>query len=194
MTWFTHGFETRIERHGVGRNRKVWYTVVFLPREVASDLPFDRHPQLRIEGELADIPVKGAFIPAGDGRHYLIVAPETLKAAGIVAGDAVEVRFRVADQDAVDVPSDLLLALSLHLEAGQAWQALTPGRRRGLAVHVDAAKTVATREKRVAAVLAALAGGAATEAIDDDARRLGYLLGRRDARERKTPSGRTKSP
>jgi hypothetical protein len=179
MDWFPHAFEGRIDRHGVGRDRKVRYTVVFLPDAIARDLPFDRHPQLRIEGEVADVPVAGAFLSAGDGWRYLIVSPATLEQAGVGPGDAVEVRFRVADQEAVEVPDALDRALALDPPAKAAWNALTVGRRRGLAVHVAGAKTEATRSRRIAAVLSAVAGEPRPGAEEKDVRRLGHLLGRK---------------
>lgn len=178
MSWFTHEFEGIIERHGLGRERKVWYHVVFLPPHIAAELPFDQHPQLRIEGEIADIPVKSAFIPAGDGRHYVIVSPETLKDAGIGLGQRVDMRFRVADQSAVEMPDDLRRALALDGEAAAAWDALTVGRRRGLAHHVASAKAPATRERRIAAVFAAITGTARAGAAAADVTRLGRLLGK----------------
>lgn len=182
MDWFPHAFETRIERHGVGRTRKVWYSVVFLPDGIARTLPFDRHPQLRVEGELAEVPVAGAFISAGEGRRYLIVSPATMEQAGVGPGDRVEVRFRVADQEAVDVPDALARALAADPAATAAWGALTVGRRRGLAVHVDGARTDATRARRVAAVLSAIVGEPRPGAEEADVRRLDHLLGRKGAR------------
>jgi Bacteriocin-protection, YdeI or OmpD-Associated/Domain of unknown function (DUF1905) len=179
MSWFTHEFEAPIERHGVGRSRKVWYNVVFLPDRLAIELPFERHPQLRIEGEIAEVPIKSAFIPAGGGRHYLIVSPDTLKSASLGLGQIVEVRFRVGDQAAIDIPDNLQRALSNDQLSNEAWNKLTPGRKRALAHHVNMAKTEGTRMRRVAAVLAAITGNAATEAIAADAARLARLLGQR---------------
>lgn len=177
MTCFQHSFEAAIERHGVGRSRKVWYSVLFLPEEIADILPFDRHPQLRIEGEIAELPVKSAFIPAGDGRHYVIVSPETLRNAGIAVGHRVEMRFRVADQESVDVPDGLARALSRDEAAARAWQALTVGRRRGLAHHVAGARTQSTRDRRIAAVLAAVTGRSVGDDLAADVGRLRRLLG-----------------
>jgi hypothetical protein len=172
-------FEAPMERHGVGRTRKIWYTVVFLPAEIAMRLPFERHPQLRVEGEIADVPIKGAFIPAGDGRWYIIVSPATLKSADLRLGQIVEMRFRVSDQDSVDVPDVLDRALSRDGQARDAWVRLTTGRRRGLAYYVATAKTDPTQHRRVAAVLAAITGDAPTTAIAEDARRLHRLLGKK---------------
>jgi hypothetical protein len=176
MNWFTHEFKAPIERHGVGRARRVWYNVVFLPAAMVADLPFARHPQLRIDGEIADVPVKSAFIPAGQGRYYVIVSPETMKSATLELGQTVEVRFRVSDQDAVDIPDGLARAIEGGAPARH-WAALTPGRRRGLAHFVATARTETTRRRRVAAVLAAIAGEAGSGEVAADVVRLGRLLG-----------------
>jgi len=158
MTAYPHVFEADLDRFGVGRTRKVWYTVLFLPADLAATLPFADHPRLRIEGEIADVPVEGAWIPTGDGRRYVIVAPRVLKDAGVGIGDRVEMRFRIADQAAVDVPPELAAAIARDAAAQQAWAALTPGKRRGHAHRVRDAKGEATRARRVAEVITLLVG------------------------------------
>lgn len=153
---FPHAFESSLERHGVGKSRVIWYTVLFLPPELRSELPFARFPRLRVEGEIADLSVSGAWIPAGDGRNYFIVSPAVRKEAGLGLGDTVEMRFRVADQDAIDMPDALARALRADKRALAAWNQLTPGRKRGLTHRVHGAKTDATRARRVAEVIAEL--------------------------------------
>lgn len=155
---YDRAFEGEIERFGVGKTRKVWYRVVFLPADIAASLPFGAYPRLRIEGEIADVPVAGAWIPAGDGRHYFIVGPRVLKDAGVDIGDRVEMRFGIADQNAVDVPPELQRALAANAAALQAWEALTPGKQRGWAHLVHGARTAPTRSRRIAEVVDALTG------------------------------------
>mgnify|MGYP001766017924 CR=1 FL=1 len=72
---FPHRFEGPLDRFGVGRERKVWYNVLLLPAAWESVLPFESFPRLRVKGEIADLPFEGAWIPTGDGRRYVIVAP-----------------------------------------------------------------------------------------------------------------------
>lgn len=159
MDYFPHTFEGPIERHGVGRSRVIWYNVLFLPQALASELPFDRHPRLRVEGEVADVAVAGAWMPAGDGRRYFMVSPPVLKAAGVGLGAVVEMRFRVDDQDRVDVPESLAAGLRSDLAARRVWDGLTPGKQRGVTHIVRGARTAETERKRVAEVLAALREG-----------------------------------
>ena len=153
---YRYSFEGPIDRFGVGKTRKVWYTVLFLPDAVAAELPFARYPRLRVDGEIADLPVGGAWMPTGDGRRYIIVALRVLREAEITVGDQVEMRFGIADQNAVDMPDALVRALVRNSVAAQAWARLTPGKQRGLTHRIHAAKSEPTRERRVAEVVAEL--------------------------------------
>ncbi|MEM8685486.1 MAG: YdeI/OmpD-associated family protein [Pseudomonadota bacterium] len=154
--FFTHEFSSDIREFGVGKSRKVWYRVVFLPQAMESDLPFERFPRLRVDGEVADIPVNGAWIPAGDGRRYLILSPTVLKAARLKVGDMAHVRFRVADQDHVDVPQALLDEINQRPKEKKVWEGLTAGKKRALAFHVAGAKREDTIQRRVAEAMEAI--------------------------------------
>ena len=153
---YPFSFEAEIERFGVGKDRKIWYNVLFLPPDLRAQLPFDTYPRLRVEGEIADIPVANAFIPAGDGRNYLIVSPQVMRDAELVLGDWAEMRFRIADQEHVDVPEVLQEALDLDADAASAWDGLTPGRKRMAAQHVLSAKSHPTRQRRLEEALDAV--------------------------------------
>ncbi|MEO1047536.1 MAG: YdeI/OmpD-associated family protein [Pseudomonadota bacterium] len=155
---YPYSFEGPIERFGVGKTRKVWYNVMFLPDSLRKDLPFETYPRLRVEGEIADCPIQNAFIPAGGGRNYVIVSPEIMKAADLTIGDWVEMRFAIADQDYVEVPDALELAIRVDKDREKLWGNLTPGKKRMLAQHVRSAKTDQTRRKRVDEAVAALMG------------------------------------
>lgn len=154
MTAYPHAFEATVVHHMVGTYR---YTVVFLPGEIAAALPLDRHPRLRMSGEVGDVPVSGAWQPVR-GRWYLMLAKPVLRDAGAAVGDTVHVRFRVEDPEAVEVPGALRRALEADAAARAAWDALSAGKRRGLAHRVLSARTPPTAERRLRAVLAALRG------------------------------------
>lgn len=153
---FTHEFDAVISEFGVGKTRKVWYRVVFMPATLEGELPFGQYPRLRVDGEIADIPIANAFMPTGDGRRYLIVSPEVMKGASLSLGDTVSVRFRIADQNHVDVPDALTRAIDNLKTAKLIWEGLTAGKRRALAFHVSNAKTAPTQTKRIADVIEAL--------------------------------------
>ncbi len=156
MIFFPYAFEAPIEYYDFGT---MAYTVVYLPRELERELPLDEYPRLRINGEVADRPIEGAWQPGGersDGRWYLMVPRKFMQQASLSLGDEVEVRFEIADQDHVDVPAELRAALDQNDAARAAWAQLTPGKQRGLAYRVDSAKRAETRARRVAEVLGEL--------------------------------------
>jgi hypothetical protein len=153
-----YAFEGPIERHGVGRSRVIWYNVLFLPPDLDASLPKPARP-LRIDGEIADLPVAGAWMPAGDGRRYFMVSPRILRAAELHVGQSVEMRFRLDDPNRVDVPDALTAALARSDAARVAFEAMTPGRRRALCHYVAEARTVPTEIRRIADVLAFIAAG-----------------------------------
>jgi hypothetical protein len=161
VSYYRHTFTGPLVIHRIGHYR---YRAVFLPPALAAELPFGSAPRLRMTGEVNDVPVEAAWQPAGPaagGGYYLMVSAALCRAAGLTLGDLVEVRFNVADPAAVAVPDEITRALAgAGRRARAAWDALTPGKRRGLAAQVSAARTAPTRERRAAAIAAALAAGA----------------------------------
>lgn len=149
MDDFPYIFDSPIVPHSVGRYH---YSVVFLPAEMNEDFPFQQYPRLRIEAEVGNAPFSGAWQPTG-GRWYLLLSKKFLKKAGFEIGDWVTVRFRIADQDAVDVPEALQHALEQDEYAKAVWEKLTPGKRRGFAYRVSSAKTKQTQTRRALEVL-----------------------------------------
>jgi hypothetical protein len=152
-----HEFEATVVHHFVGTLR---YTVVYLPPEIAAELPLAQHPRLRISGEVGEVPFDGAWQPA-NGRWYLMLGKRLLKEAGLSVGDRTEVRFRVEDQDSVDVPADLQRAIDADPLAASAWAKLSPGKQRAWSHRVGSAKTGATRLRRTTEVVDKLRDGTA---------------------------------
>ncbi len=145
MSRFAFEFTGRIAKHSFGE----WgYTVVYMPKEVAAQLPMCENPRLRVRGEMDEYPFHGAWQPTG-GQWYLIVNKSMLKKGGYSLGDWINVRSNIDDQNAVDVAEALEEALKTDPEFRKAWKKLTAGKQRGLAYQVSTAKTAATIEKRV---------------------------------------------
>ena len=159
MSYFTHDFEDRISLQGGGIKKVITYKVLFMPPHFENELPFKKFPRLRVEGEIADVPVRGAGMPVGDGRRYFIVSPEVKKQTGFDVGDVVEMRFRIDDQDHVDIPASLQHALREDDEANALWDKLTAGKKRMFTFHVSSAKTAPTEARRVAEAMEAIGRG-----------------------------------
>ncbi len=148
MTHFPFAFEGAIAYLPFDRYA---YTVLYLPREMETALSFPRTKRLRVVGEVADLPVAGAW-QRSSGRWYFILSKRFHKAAEAKVGDIVEMRFSVDDQNAVDTPTVLQDALKRNKKLAVAWAGLTPGAQRAFAHRIASAKTPATEMRRVAEV------------------------------------------
>ena len=132
------------------------YTVLPLPDDVAEALC--AQGAKRVDVEMNDCPFNMALTKAPVlDQVFVYAGKKVLAEAGIEPGDRIVIRMRKADQDAVDVPNDLSLAIR---QAGvmEAWDALTPGRKRGMVHTVVSAKREETRLGRVAKLIAELKG------------------------------------
>lgn len=132
------------------------YTVLPLPAAVTAALT--AQGARRVEGEINDHPVNLSLTkaPVIDGT-FLWAGKTLLEACDIAPGERVAVRLRKADPAEVEVPEDVTLALR-QAEATAAWEALTPGKQRGLLHQVTTAKRAKTRAKRIAKLLIEVAG------------------------------------
>ena len=148
---YPHSFEGPVEVHDVGSDRYL-YRVVWLPGDVAQALPLAEFPRLRVEGEMNDVPFESALHPVR-GRWYLLLSEAFLKRALPNGDGLLDVRFAVADQNAVSIPDELAELLEFDSTARSAWSALSPGKRRFLAHPVSTAKRKDTRERRARKVI-----------------------------------------
>ncbi|WP_431836757.1 YdeI/OmpD-associated family protein [Cellulomonas sp. Y8] len=100
---------------------------------------------------------RGSIAPYSGG-YWVGVSAANRAAAGIEAGEPVEVDLAVDDAPrTVEVPADLAAALAAGGPAvAEAWAALSYSKQRAHVLAVEGAKTDATRERRVASVVAAL--------------------------------------
>lgn len=100
---------------------------------------------------------RGSIAPYSGG-YWVGVSAANRAAAGIEAGEPVEVDLAVDDAPrTVEVPPDLAAALAAGGPAvAEAWAGLSYSKQRAHVLAVEGAKTDATRERRVASVVAAL--------------------------------------
>lgn len=146
-------FEGRVEPMIWG---KATYRILRLPSHVT-----DRLRSLgakRVEGEINEHPVNMALsrAPVVDGV-FLWAGASVLDRIGIAPGEQLDIRLRPAPDDQVDTPDDVVLAIMAE-GISASWEALTPGKRRGLLYQIRTAKTANTRAKRIAALADALIG------------------------------------
>ncbi len=127
---------------------KIYYSVVYVPKRILSQLDFAESKRLRIEGEIEGIRIEAALMPI-KGKWYLMVSKELQKLCGMTLGDRVRVSFDIANQHAITVPTELQFALEANDAAMNVWDNLTAGKRRGFCHRIASAKLLETRQRRV---------------------------------------------
>ena len=85
------------------------------------------------------------------GRYLIPLSAENRAAAGVVAGDQVEVDVELDTEPRIlDVPDDLAAAIAADPEAQSFWDSLSYSRRQRIVLAVEGAKTTETRDRRIA--------------------------------------------
>jgi hypothetical protein len=128
-----------------------------VPADVVTALGTGKKPAVRVT-------VNGhtyrSTVATMGGRFLLPLSADNRTAAGVAAGDTVEVEVELDTAPrTVEVPADLAAALDADPAVRGRFDALSYSLQRRHVLAVDGAKTDATRERRVAGVLAALAAG-----------------------------------
>jgi hypothetical protein len=91
------------------------------------------------------------------GRYLVGVSAENRAAAGVAAGDVLDVRLTLdTAKREVTVPADLAAALAAHPAAQKAFGALSYSNQQRHVLSVEGAKTPETRERRIAKVVESL--------------------------------------
>ncbi len=128
-----------------------------VPAEVVTALGAGKKPpvQVTVNGH-----TYRSTVATMGGRFLLPLSAENRTAAGVAAGDAVEVDVELDTAPrTVEVPADLSAALDADPQVRGRFDALSYSQQRQHVLAVEAAKADATRARRVAGVVAALTGG-----------------------------------
>ncbi len=134
-------------------------TGIEVPAEVIEQLGSGRRPAVTatVNGHSYRTTV-GAMA----GRSMIPLSAENRTAAGLAAGDAVEVDLELDTAPrVVEVPADLAEALAADPVAARAYAGLSYSRQRGLVEPVVAARAAETRQRRIDKAVADLAAGKA---------------------------------
>lgn len=97
---------------------------------------------------------KTTLLPAGGGRYRMQFNAALRKAANADTGDLVSVALSVdTETREIAVPMDLRTALKQHPRVKKAFDEAPPGYRRQILKWMDAAKSQAARNRRIATVM-----------------------------------------
>ena len=127
-------------------------TGISVPSEIVAALGSSKRPVVRVT-------INGytycTTIASMAGEFMLSVSAEVRENAGIAAGDQVEVEIeRNEELRTVEVPIDLAAALDSPTGARKSFDELAYSKRKEYVRQVEAAKTQATRERRIASIVA----------------------------------------
>jgi hypothetical protein len=133
-------------------------TGIEVPAEVVAKLGSSKRPAVRatINGHT----YRSTVAPSG-GRFMLPVSAEVRQAAGIAAGDKVEVALELdTEPREAAVPADFQAALKRDAAARKAFEALSYSNKRRHILSIEGAKTDETRQRRIAKAITELRQGA----------------------------------
>lgn len=128
-----------------------------VPAEVVSALGSTKRPAVRVT--VGTHTYRTTIAPMG-GRFMVALSAENRSAAGVAAGDDVDVELELdTEPRELAVPADLAAALDRDPAARQAFDALSYSNQRRHVLSVEAAKTSDTRQRRIDKVVAAVRVG-----------------------------------
>jgi hypothetical protein len=128
---------------------------IVVPDEVVA--AFDRGKRVPVTVTIDGDHTYQNTISSMGGRYLISFNAATRAATGRGAGDEIEVRLELDDAPrTVTPPPELAAALCDDPTAAAAWGALSYSRQKEHAGSVESAKAAATRERRVAKVIASL--------------------------------------
>ncbi len=132
-------------------------TGVLIPDEVVAALGGGRQPLVAIT--VGTHAYRGMVATRG-GRSLVSLSAENRAAAGVGAGDEVDVQLALdTTPRTVEVPDDLAAALAARPGAREFFDGLTASQRKAYVTPIEAAKAADTRERRVTKAADALAAG-----------------------------------
>lgn len=134
------------------------WSFLVLPKAASAKLP--TRSMVTVEGTLAGAAFQATLEPDGAGSHWLKVEEKLREAAGVEAGDTIELEVApVAKEPEPKVPADLKQALAGDCAAEATWHDITPVARRDWIHWITSGKKAETRLKRIATAIDKLASG-----------------------------------
>lgn len=129
-------------------------TGIEVPTSVVDELGAGKRPPVRIT--LHEHTYRTTVARMG-GRFLVPVSAEVRRAAGVTAGDELDVGIELDEAPrTVDVPGDLAAAMAEVPAAAQAWEKLSYTHQKEWVRSIEDARKPETRARRVAAAVDAL--------------------------------------
>ncbi len=146
----TFEFVGELDLQMVGTYR---YHAIRVPATVQAEMKFVSGVKQRFKGTLNGEAFSGALMPTGTGSYYIMVNAHLRKKQNIELGDQLNISITIVDPNEVEVPEDLLIALSGSGETLFKWEVLTAGTKRGILHQIASARTAITRSARIESLI-----------------------------------------
>lgn len=131
-------------------------TGIEVPPDVVEALGSGKRPAVTVT--INGHTYRSTVAPMG-GRSMLPLSAENREAAGVAAGDEVDVDVELDTQPReVEVPADFQDALDEDAQARAAWERLSYSHKRQHVLAIEGAKAAETRQRRIGKALAMLRG------------------------------------
>ena len=131
---------------------------ISVPPEVVEALGHGKRPPVRVT--IGDYTYRST-IAAYTGEFLIGVSAENRAAAGVVAGQVVDVDLELdLAPRVIDVPLDFAAALDAAPSARRAFEALSYSNKSAYVIGIKDAKTPETRQRRIDKAIASLAASA----------------------------------
>jgi Domain of unknown function (DUF1905)/Bacteriocin-protection, YdeI or OmpD-Associated len=151
-------FTATIKKFG-SKGEKTGWTYVEVPVDIAQELKPDNKKEFKVKGKLDKYVIKRiSLIPMGGGLFIMALNADMRKAIGKKEGAMLEVQLTEDKSDFV-FNADFMECLKDEPAADKYFQSLTGSHQRYFSKWIDSAKTDATRTKRIAMAVNALARG-----------------------------------
>lgn len=139
------------------QGEKTGWTYIRIPKKIAEQLHPGGKQSFRVKGSLDDLAVQSlALLPMGGGDYILPLKAAMRKALKKQKGDRLKVKIE-ADTQELKINGDLLDCLQDEPAALAFFNGLAPSHQRYFSKWIEDAKTPATRTRRVALCINALA-------------------------------------
>jgi len=127
-----------------------------VPAEVVDSLGQGKRPAVRV---VINGYTYRSTVASMGGRYLLPVSAEVRAAAGVAAGDELDVSIELdTEPRTVEVPADLAAALAEDPAAGDAFARLSYSHQRAHVLSIEGAKKPETRQRRIAETVRRLRG------------------------------------
>jgi hypothetical protein len=131
---------------------------VDVPAQVSAAL--GRKGYIPVECRINGHAFRAGLVSLGGGRHRLFINGQMRSEAGVNVGDEIEVELSYDPKPRnLPVPEELSRALRASSVASEAWERLTPSRRKEILSYLNSLKRPQTLERNVQRTIRGLLSG-----------------------------------